>query len=113
MCARKRAAGTLPAFRGEVCNFAQTLWAAPKENDGPQTLDCDNLRLPFNDDRVQRLGHFALLPVLWADRNGHCFRGRFERTSKIASQRRQPVEWFRRGGTAPRSGARYSMRDLQ
>jgi hypothetical protein len=28
---------TLPAFRGEVCNFAQTLWAAPTENNGPHT----------------------------------------------------------------------------
>jgi hypothetical protein len=69
--------------------------------------------LPLSDDRVQRLGHFALLPALRAERNGHCFRRRFGRTSRIASQREQPVEWFRRGGTAAWRRARYSMRDLQ
>jgi hypothetical protein len=35
-------AATLPAFRGEVCNFAQTLWAEPAENDGSPTLNVIN-----------------------------------------------------------------------
>jgi hypothetical protein len=35
MLVRAVQAATLPAFCGEVCNFAQTLWAAPKDNEGP------------------------------------------------------------------------------
>jgi hypothetical protein len=82
----------LPAFRGEVCNFAQTLWAERTENGASPTPNCHKPELPLNDNRVERLGRCALLPALRTDRNGHCFRRRFGRTSKIASQRRQPVE---------------------
>jgi hypothetical protein len=88
--------------------FAQTMSAALTDNDGSPTPNCHKPELPLNDGHVERLGRRALLPSLRADRNGQCFRRR-----GVASQGRQSVERFRRGGTASRSRARYSMRDLR
>src|SRR5450631_3324148 len=73
---------------------------------------CHEPQLQSPHDHVERLGRYALLPPLWADWNGYFFRTRLRGKSRAPFPRRQPVEWLRRGGIAPRSPARYSMRDL-